>query len=120
MSTPKNQPRTSSFPRDTLDQAAVVIDGWKQVGEKLAVPNLNLEQYLQKVQEAQDYLEKAEILKAERARAIQKRNHCLGELWDLTKRIRNAAKATFGDHSEELQRLVLSNHHAASHDRPML
>ncbi len=103
-----NLSKSTSFPRDALDQAVVVIDGWKEVGNKLMVPNLDLEQYIRKLNEAQKYLIRAEELKRERSRAIQERNALLSEVWDLTKRIRNAAKATFGDHSPELERLVTS------------
>lgn len=100
--------RSSSFPRDTLEQASAVIRGWKEVGTKLMVPNLELAQYIEKIRQAQAYLDKAERLKAERALAIRERNQRLSELWDLTKRVRNAAKATFGDHSPELE-MLLSN-----------
>jgi len=58
--------------------------------------------------EAQQYVEKAQLLKVQRAKAIEERNVFLSELWDLTKRVRNAAKATFGDYSQELE-LLISN-----------
>ena len=58
------------------------------------------------MEEARQYLEKAELLKVQRAQAIQERNVVLSELWDLTKRVRNAAKATFGDNSSELEILI--------------
>ncbi|NIR49788.1 hypothetical protein GWO43_14820 [candidate division KSB1 bacterium] len=95
----------SSFPRDTLEQAETVIHGWQEVGKKLNVPNLNVEKFVNKLQEAKEYVDKAEQLKLERAKAIQERNVCLSQLWDLTKRVRNAAKATFGDYSSELELL---------------
>ena len=100
--------RASSFPRDTLEQAEIVKHGWTQVGPKLTVPNLDEYGFLEKLAEARRQAEKAEQLKAERARAIQERNTCLSELWDLTKRIRNAAKATFGDYSDEFELMVNS------------
>ena len=98
--------KISSFPRDTLEQAVVVKEGWDEVGDRLAVPNLSMGKFLEKITEAHGYVGQAERLKLERANAIQQRNVCLSELWDLTKRIRNAAKATFGDNSEELELLV--------------
>lgn len=97
---------TSSFPRDIIAQAKTVKQGWRKVGKRLDVPNLSLQKFLNKLVEAQESVDKAEQLKLERAEAIQDRNKCLSELWDLTKRIRNAAKATFGDHSSELDLLV--------------
>ncbi len=47
---------------------------------------------------------KAEQLKEERSKAVQVRNDSLKDVWDLTKRIRNAAKATFGDSSEQIEK----------------
>lgn len=98
--------KISSFPRDALTQAEIVMSGWSEVGNKLFVPNLSVEKFIKKLDEAKKSVEKAELLKEERARAIQERNTCLSELWDLTKRVRNAAKATFGDYSPELQMLL--------------
>jgi len=107
--------KITSFPRDALRQAVFVQEGWKVVGRKLAVPNITIDQFLEKLSEARNYVERAEHLKIERARAVQKRNVCLSELWDLTKRIRNAAKATFGDNSDELDLLTsLQNKEAVS------
>ncbi len=98
--------RVSSFPRDALEQAQTVQNGWRIVGEKLSVPNLNMERFLEKLADAQQHVECAEALKQERARAIRERNIILSQLWDLTKRVRNAAKATFGDSSAELEQLL--------------
>ena len=98
--------KSTSYPRDALNQAEVVIEGWSQVGERLLVPNLDLTQLKGKLEEAQQYIERAEQMKEERAKAVQARNVCLGELWDLTKRVRNSAKATFGDYSPELDMLM--------------
>ncbi len=98
--------KVTSFPRDALEQAEAVKTGWSEVGEMLLVPNLTMNKFESKVAQAQKCAEKAEELKIARAKAIQDRNVVLGELWDLTKRVRNAAKATFGDHSSELERLV--------------
>lgn len=95
-----------SFPRDTLEQAIIAKKGWSKVGKKLLVPNLTIDEFFEKINEAENSVEKAEKLKLERSKAIQNRNKSLSELWDLTKRIRNAAKATFGDSSNELQLLI--------------
>ncbi len=98
--------RAASFPRDTLVQAEKVRLGWNEVGKRLVVPNLTLAKFLSKLAETKESIDKAERLKLERAKAIEDRNVYLSELWDLTKRIRNAAKATFGDFSPELQLLL--------------
>ncbi len=98
--------KSTSFPRDTLEQAENVKTGWGEVGKKLMVPNLSVIKFENKLREAQQYVEKAEELKVQRANAIHERNIVLSELWDLTKRIRNAAKATFGDYSTELDMLI--------------
>jgi hypothetical protein len=94
--------RTNSYPRDAMTQAEIVIRGWSQVGERLFVPNLDLVSLQKKLQEAKKRVERAEVKKEERAGAVHERNLCLSELWDLTKRVRNSAKATFGDYSPEL------------------
>lgn len=104
-SSTSKESKISSFPRDALDQAALVKSGWSKIEDKLLVPNLDMEKFLEKLAEAKKYVETAEQLKLERSKAIQERNKCLSELWDLTKRIRNAAKATFGDNSPELDLL---------------
>ena len=106
-----------SFPRDALEQAEKVMKGWKEVGKKLFVPNLTIQNYVEKVSEAMNSVDKAEELKLERAKAIQERNICLSELWDLTKRIRNAAKATFGDYSSELEILINPFHENGSNEK---
>ena len=97
--------KSSSFPRDALEQAQIAKTGWEKVGQKLTVPNLSVDKFESKLHEAQQYVEKAQLLKVQRAQAIQERNVFLTELWDLTKRVRNAAKATFGDYSAELETL---------------
>ena len=98
--------KSTSFPRDTLEQAQIAKTGWEKVGKKLTVPNLSVDGFESKLHEAQQYVEKAQLLKVQRAKAIQERNDYLSELWDLTKRVRNAAKATFGDYSQELELLI--------------
>ncbi|MFQ5674673.1 MAG: hypothetical protein ACE5G1_02150 [bacterium] len=95
--------KSISFPRDALEQAETVITGWERVGQKLMVPNLTVAKFVSKLEEARQRVVRAEELKVERAKAIQERNIVMGELWDLTKRVRNAAKATFGDYSSELE-----------------
>ncbi|MCH8873722.1 hypothetical protein IH824_13295, partial [candidate division KSB1 bacterium] len=97
---------STSFPPNALEQAQLAKTGWEEVGRQLMVPNLSIDKFQNKVEEARQYLEKAELLKVQRAQAIQERNVVLSELWDLTKRVRNAAKATFGDNSSELEILI--------------
>ena len=103
---------TSSYPRDAMTQAEIVIRGWSEVGERLFVPNLDLVSLQEKLQEAKKRVESAERKKEERAQAVHERNLCLSELWDLTKRVRNSAKATFGDYSPELD--ILQNGDSAT------
>jgi len=93
-----------SFPRNTLRQAELAKKGWKDLSNKLMVPNLTLEDFNEKIKRATEQVDLAERLKEERSKAVQDRNECLKDVWDLTKRIRNAAKATFGDNSEEIEK----------------
>lgn len=93
-----------SFPRNALEQALTVYKGWEEMKEQLNVPNLSLPQFEEKITDAQKKVELAEKMRQERTRLIGVRNKVLEEVWDLTKRIRNAAKATFGDDSKEIEK----------------
>lgn len=98
------EPRViNSFPRNALEQAETVHQGWLKLGSALQVPNLSLQEYRSLLQRALDLSRRVEELHQERQRMVQKRNEVLQELWDLTKRIRNAARATFGDTSKEVE-----------------
>lgn len=92
-----------SFPRDTLEQAELAKEGWKNLLDELSVPNLSLEEFEDIISKTTEQVDLAEQLKEERAKAVQERNEYLKEVWDLTKRIRNAAKATFGDNSKKIE-----------------
>ena len=95
---------TDSFPRNTLRQAELAKEGWKNLINKLMVPNLTLNDFDEKIKKATAKVDLAEKLKEERSNAVKARNESLKDVWDLTKRIRNAAKATFGDSSEEIEK----------------
>ncbi len=94
---------SENFPRNTLRQAELVIEGWKNFIDHLNVPNLNLNDFQEKIKLASEKVDLAEKLKRERSKAVRNRNQYLKEIWDLTKRVRNAAKATFGDNSNEIE-----------------
>ncbi|MCU0644873.1 MAG: hypothetical protein MUC94_11500 [bacterium] len=93
-----------SFPRNTLRQAELALQGWQDLFKKLVVPNLSLEEFQKIITEATAQVDLAERLKEERSQAVKVRNEKLKDVWDLTKRIRNAAKATFGDSSSEIEK----------------
>lgn len=95
---------SESFPRNTLRQAELALQGWKELANQLHVPNLTMEDFEDKIKQTTDKVDLAEQLKEERSRAVKIRNENLKEVWDLTKRIRNAAKATFGDSSVEIEK----------------
>ena len=95
---------SDSFPRNTLRQAELARDGWKALMDELHVPNLTLDEFEKQISNATDKVELAERLKEERSEAVKTRNETLKDVWDLTKRIRNAAKATFGDNSKEIEK----------------
>ena len=95
---------SDSFPRNTLRQAELARKGWKDLINKLVVPNLTLDDFEKKIKKAAEKVDLAERLKEERSKAVKGRNECLKEIWDITKRIRNAAKATFGDNSTEIEK----------------
>lgn len=93
-----------SFPRNTLDQAKTVYQGWKELQDQLNVPNFDLPDFQGKINDAEEKVVIAEEMREKRKNAIEIRNKVLEEVWDLTKRIRNAAKATFGDDSKEIEK----------------
>lgn len=95
---------TDSYPRNTLRQAELALEGWKELSKQLNVPNLTMEAFDEKIKYATEMVDLAERLKEERSKAVQTRNKSLKDVWDLTKRIRNAAKATFGDSSDEIEK----------------
>jgi len=95
---------SDSFPRNTIRQAEYALDGWKKLLKQLNVPNLSVEDFEEKIKFATEKVDLAEKLKEERSKAVQVRNDSLKEVWDLTKRIRNAAKATFGDSSPQIEK----------------
>lgn len=92
----------NNYPRDTLEQAEMVMTGWKTHISKLNVPNVGVEDFQKVIDEAKKKVQHAEQLREERSRVVKIRNDALMALWDLTKRVRNAAKATFGDDSKEI------------------
>ena len=93
---------SDSFPRNTIRQAELALQGWKELSGHLNVPNLSIQDFEEKIKHATEKVDLAEKLKEERSRAVKVRNDSLKDVWDLTKRIRNAAKATFGDNSAEI------------------
>lgn len=92
----------NKFPRDIMEQAEVIRDGWQELISKLNVPNMSIDTFNKKIIEAKAKIEATERLRAERAQMVQVRNIGLRELWGFTKKVRNAAKATFGDNSPEI------------------
>jgi hypothetical protein len=94
----------NNYPRDTLEQAEMVCNGWEEFIAKLNVPNVSLDEFRDKIKEAKEKVAQAEKLREERSRVVKVRNDALMMLWDFTKRVRNAAKATFGDDSQEIEK----------------
>ncbi len=95
---------STSFPRNTLRQAELALRGWKDLKSEFDVPNLDIKDFEEKISSTADKVELAEKLKIERSEAVKKRNESLKVIWDLTKRVRNAAKATFGDNSNKIEK----------------
>ena len=91
-----------SFPRNILEQAQIACNGWEKLGELLQVPSLTFDEYISILEQAKQKIEDARELQRKRAEAITVRDETLAELWVFTKRIRNAAKAVFGDDSEQV------------------
>lgn len=94
-----------NYPRDAFEQALIVCEGWKEFKDELVVPNFSLKDFEQKVEDTKKEIELAEKIRLERSMAIDERNRVLKELWVLIKRVRSSAKASFGDDSEEVEKL---------------
>ncbi|MCI0512061.1 hypothetical protein L0128_02455 [candidate division KSB1 bacterium] len=93
----------NNYPRDTLEQAEKVYAGWREHSQKLNVPSVSMDEFSKKLDEARQKVEQAEKLREERSKLVKARNTLLMQLWSFTKRVRNAAKATFGDDSAEIE-----------------
>lgn len=94
-----------NYPRNVLDQSELVQEGWRKLGASLQVPNLTFEDFVRLLDEAKAKAEHTEKLRQQWRQAVRERDEVLRQLWDLTKRVRNAAKATFGDRAPEVGQL---------------
>ncbi len=94
---------STNFPRNTIEQARLAITAWEELRKDLEVPNLTLQEFEKEIKRALDKIEEAEKLKEAKSKAISERNKSLDHLWDLIKKVRNTAKATFGDNSGHLK-----------------
>jgi len=98
-----NRNGKTSFPRNALQQATTVFRGWRELGDNLEVPNLTLTEFETLYRRAVNLCSRVDELHRQRQEMVQQRNALLVELWDLTKRIRNAARAMYGDMSKEVE-----------------
>lgn len=99
-----NKNTKRSFPRDALEQAQTVFSGWKDLGDRLVVPNMSLDDFEKRLKKTHEKVALVEKVRLERSDSVEIRNQALEDVWDLIKRIRNSAKATFGDDSEEVEK----------------
>ncbi len=100
-----NDSASSSYPRNALEQAKVTAEGWRKLEKQFSVPFVKLEDFRRLINDAEQLAEKAEVLRQERSRIVLERDRLLSLVWRHTKRIRHAAKATFGDDSPDVQTL---------------
>ena len=102
------------YPRNALEEAIKTANGWQDLEGQLDVPSLDMKDFSRLIGKAKDLVDKAEELRMERSQVVAERNKVLRKVWDYTKRIRNAVKATFGDNSPNVQALGI---HPASRKR---
>jgi len=93
--------KTKNFPCNTLAQAKIVCDGWRELLPKMDVPHFSLAEFEQIISDAEQKAEIAEKISQERRQVVVMRDRQLKEIRELTKRIRAAAWATFGMDSKE-------------------
>ena len=98
-----NKTNNPSYPRNTMEQARLVFGGWEEFKDQLNVPNLSLNDFQKMIKEVEKKIEQVEKVRIKRSAAVETRNRALEDLWKLTKRVRNLAKATFGDNSKEIE-----------------
>lgn len=79
-------------------QFAQVIAAWIE-NSKLTIPGVALNDAQTVFEDFKKSIDTAEQAKLAREQAIQERNDLKNKAWNLTKKIRNKAKATFGDNS---------------------
>jgi len=97
-----------AFPKNALEHARVVKKGWEEIRDRFAAPNLTMEEFARRLEHAEALVSEAERLRRLRTEAVRKRDQALSEIWVITKKVRNAAKAIFGDDSPEVQKLMLA------------
>ena len=51
---------SDSFPRNTLRQAEIALQGWKELSKQLNVPNLTMDAFTEKIKYATDKVDLAE------------------------------------------------------------
>jgi len=66
-----NGKKAPSFPRDALEQAGRVKEGWDKIGGKLYVPNLSLTKFVEKLEEAKDQIERPKVSKLRRKKPFR-------------------------------------------------
>jgi len=93
-----------NYPPNVLEQALTVYQGWKEFEEQLTVPNFSVKDLEREIENTKKKIKLATEVRQKRSQAIEARNKALTDLWKLTKRIRNSAKATFGDNSKEIDK----------------
>jgi hypothetical protein len=86
-----------------MEQAQQVLAAWREA-TGLQIADLSAEQFAQLVAGAQAKVTEVERLMVERTKAIEVRDAEMDRLWDMTRRVRNAAKATYGDDSQEVRK----------------
>lgn len=87
-----------------LDQSQQTYQGWKELKERLFVPNRDFDEYEKLLDEAESLMEEADKLRESQKKAIQSRNLAMYELWRTIQYIREQAKETFGNESTEMEK----------------
>ena len=95
--------RSTRYPLDLMEQAQQVLAAWREA-TGLQIADLSADQFAQLVAGTQAKATAVERLTVERTKSIEVRDAELDRLWDTTRRVRNAAKATYGDDSQEVRK----------------
>ena len=96
---------SSRYPKDLTGVAQTVLTEWRKDG--FSLKDLTPTDYAARVTELQGLVSQIGQLEAQLAQIRDKRDSLGNSLWDATRKVRNGAKAYFGDDSDEVRRYGL-------------
>ena len=91
------------YPRDVLEQARSVQEGWNQIDENLAFGNLNLGELVTGISQIRSVENGVERLEKQLTELRNQRDSLYLTTWDRVKRARASVKGMYGDDSTQYE-----------------